>query len=70
MSDGDALYRSVLAAPADDAPRLVYADWLDDHGDPERAEFIRLQVASANAPFSDAVRDRLRDRFGEAVQFE
>src|SRR5262249_48056502 len=29
----------------DDAPRLVYADWLDEHDDPERAEFIRVQIA-------------------------
>jgi uncharacterized protein (TIGR02996 family) len=44
MSDGDTLYRSILAAPADDAPRLVYADWLEEHGDLERAELIRQMV--------------------------
>jgi uncharacterized protein (TIGR02996 family) len=42
-SDGDALFRAVCESPADDTPRLVYADWLDEHGQPERAEFIRLQ---------------------------
>jgi uncharacterized protein (TIGR02996 family) len=31
MSDGTALLRSILTDPADDAPRLVYADWLDEH---------------------------------------
>jgi uncharacterized protein (TIGR02996 family) len=31
-------------APDDDAPRLVLADWLDDHGDHDRAEFVRLSV--------------------------
>ena len=45
MTDGDALLRAVLLDPADDAPRLVYADWLDDQGDPERAEFIRVSCA-------------------------
>src|SRR5688572_2816258 len=44
MSDRDALLAAIRDAPADDAPRLVYADWLDENGDPERAEFIRLQV--------------------------
>ena len=44
MSDGDSLYRTVLAAPADDAPRLVYADWLEEHGQLERAELIRHMV--------------------------
>src|SRR5205823_9469231 len=33
--------------PDDDAPRLIYADWLDDHGDEARAEFIRVQCALA-----------------------
>lgn len=30
-TDGAALLAAVLARPADDTPRLVYADWLDDH---------------------------------------
>ncbi len=41
--DGDALFRATCAHPAEDMPRLVYADWLQEHGRPERAEFIRLQ---------------------------
>ncbi len=40
-----ALLTAVVDSPADDLPRLVAADWLDDRGDPERAEFIRLQCA-------------------------
>ena len=31
----------------DDTPRLVFADWLEDNGDPARAEFIRLQCRLA-----------------------
>jgi uncharacterized protein (TIGR02996 family) len=31
VTDGDALLQAILQAPADDAPRLVYADWLDEH---------------------------------------
>lgn len=38
------LVRAVCENPDDDLPRLAYADWLDDHGDPARAEFIRVQV--------------------------
>jgi len=48
--DEAALLRAVAAAPDDDTPRLVYADWLDDQGRHERAEFIRLQVELARAP--------------------
>lgn len=33
-----------MAAPGDDAPRLVYADWLDDRGDP-RGAYLRATVA-------------------------
>jgi len=34
----------VLVAPDDDAPRLVYADWLEEHGQPERAGLIRWMI--------------------------
>jgi uncharacterized protein (TIGR02996 family) len=47
MSDRDALLEAVFSNPADDAPRLVYADWLDEHGEPAQAAFIRAQVALA-----------------------
>jgi uncharacterized protein (TIGR02996 family) len=32
MPEGDALLAAVLDNPQDDTPRLVYADWLDEHG--------------------------------------
>jgi uncharacterized protein (TIGR02996 family) len=41
---------AIREAPDDDAPRLVYADWLDDHGEPARAEFIRVQCERARLP--------------------
>jgi len=45
LSDEEAaLLKAVCRAPADDLPRLVYADWLEEHDRAERAEFIRLQV--------------------------
>ncbi len=44
MPTNDSLFRAILDAPDDDAPRLVYADWLMEHGDAERGEFIRLSV--------------------------
>jgi uncharacterized protein (TIGR02996 family) len=47
MSDAAALLAAIRAAPEDDAPRLVYADWLDEHGQPERAAFIRIQCELA-----------------------
>lgn len=69
MSDRAALVAAVAAVPDDDLPKLVLADWLDEHGDPDRAEFIRLQVAAyrdsqAFPPREDAERlVRIRDLF-------
>jgi uncharacterized protein (TIGR02996 family) len=37
------LLQAILANPYDDAPRLVYADWLEEHGQPQTGEFIRVQ---------------------------
>lgn len=45
MTERDALLRAILVDPADDVARLVYADWLEEHGEPLRAAFIRAQVA-------------------------
>lgn len=47
MTDERDLLRAVLAHPAEDTPRLMYADWLDEHGRPNLAEFIRTQCAIA-----------------------
>ncbi len=47
-----AFLRLLAAAPADDAPRLIYADWLDDRGDP-RGLLIRTQCALARLPADD-----------------
>ncbi len=47
MTDTDRNFlASICAEPDSDLPRLVYADWLDEHGDP-RGEFIRLQCRLA-----------------------
>jgi uncharacterized protein (TIGR02996 family) len=68
-SDGDALFRAVCEYPADDTPRLVYADWLDENGQPERAEFIRLQCEDREYcrrfPDLDAARTRASDLLRE-----
>jgi uncharacterized protein (TIGR02996 family) len=47
MDDMLPFLRVIAENPGDDAPRLVFADWLDEHGHPERAEFIRLQIELA-----------------------
>ncbi|HVK16591.1 MAG TPA: TIGR02996 domain-containing protein [Fimbriiglobus sp.] len=44
MGDREALLRAVCENPDDDLPRLVFADWREEHGRPERAHLLRLQV--------------------------
>lgn len=41
MSDRAALVAACLAAPQDNTPRLVYADWLEEYGDTERDAAVR-----------------------------
>jgi uncharacterized protein (TIGR02996 family) len=49
----DAFLADIRDWPDDDAPRLIFADWLDDNGQPERAEFIRVQVELARLDPTD-----------------
>jgi uncharacterized protein (TIGR02996 family) len=53
---GRGLLRAICEDPSDDTPRLIFADFLDDHGQPERAAFIRSDVAYYQA---EKERDRL-----------
>src|SRR5437763_1784240 len=58
MRDEAAFLRTIAAAAADDAPRLVYADWLEERGDP-RGTFVRVQCAVAALPADDPRRPDL-----------
>lgn len=67
MSTESALLRAVRDNPDDDTVRLVYADFMDELGDADRAEFIRTQVALANTRESDPARRLLEDREHELL---
>ena len=43
-SDREAFIAGIAADPENDLRRLVFADWLEENGEPERAEFVRLQI--------------------------
>jgi uncharacterized protein (TIGR02996 family) len=43
VNDRERFLRAIEAEPDDDAVRLVFADWLEENGDADRARFIRLQ---------------------------
>lgn len=62
------LLEAVAANPLDDGPRLVFADWAEEHGDPERAEFIRLQIRLAGMDEYDPDFKRLSKRESELLR--
>jgi len=49
IDDGRQLLDEIRQRPDDPVPRTVYADWCEEHGHPERAEFLRQQLAVAEA---------------------
>src|SRR5207249_956021 len=52
MTLHNAFLLDILEHPDDDTPRLVYADWLMERGEP-RGEFIRIQVERARLERDD-----------------
>jgi uncharacterized protein (TIGR02996 family) len=46
MPDEQSFLDEIIANPDDDVPRLIYADWLEEQGNP-RGEFIRVQCELA-----------------------
>jgi uncharacterized protein (TIGR02996 family) len=50
MIDEPVLLSAILANPGDDRPRLLYADWLEQQGQCDRARLIRLQIELALLP--------------------
>lgn len=65
MDDREALTRAVAADPDDDLPRLVFADWLDEHYEAEYAAFVRTQIMLAAAPAWEPAAVRCRHEHGD-----
>jgi uncharacterized protein (TIGR02996 family) len=42
-ADENGLLRAIIDDPDDDVPRRIFADWLEENGEPQRGELIRLQ---------------------------
>lgn len=62
-----AFIRAILAEPEDDTPRLVFADWLEEHGHGARAAWIRASCQLAQVHYDDPSFGELVDR--ERVSF-
>jgi uncharacterized protein (TIGR02996 family) len=66
MSGEEGFLRAIAENPAEDGPRLVYADWLEERGDP-RAEILRLEDALSRCPDGDSRRASLEARLRELL---
>ena len=70
-SEGDGLRAAILAQPDDDILRLIYADWLQENDQSDRAAFIRAQVSMAQAePFGPQYREHARIAIGGGYECE
>jgi uncharacterized protein (TIGR02996 family) len=71
MTD-EGFLRDILDHLEDDSPRLIYADWLEEHGRTEhekaRAEFIRLQIELARGKVKLRRRIELSQRQDELLR--
>lgn len=67
LIDEAAFLESIQADPEDDGPRMIFADWLDEQGDP-RGELIRLQCALARLSPEDGRRPDLEAREREVYE--
>jgi len=71
MPEREAFLRTIGERPDDDGPRLVFADWLEEQGDP-LGEFIRSQCERLHLPTPEARRGlaRREDELLQAHQRE
>jgi len=64
-ADDRAFIRAILSNPAELTAWLVYADWLDEHGNAVHAEFLRLMIRRGQLCNTDlewySVEERLQE---------
>jgi uncharacterized protein (TIGR02996 family) len=62
MTQEEAFLQAIREEPDKDDLRLIYADWLEDHARPARAEFIRVQLEPPRLPEDDERRPEPEQR--------
>ena len=67
FTDEQPFLDAVFARYHDDGPRLIYADFLEDAGDPARAELVRVQLALARMTEEHPRRPELANREAELL---
>jgi uncharacterized protein (TIGR02996 family) len=70
MTPADAFLEDILQHPADDTPRLIFADWLEEQNDSvsrARAAFIRGSCRLTQLPLDDPSRLALEDECADLL---
>src|SRR4051794_7136497 len=62
MTEHNPFIPAILENWEDDAPRLICTDWFEENGQPERAEFIRIQCQLTRLPEDNPCRPELHQR--------
>lgn len=66
MVNDVAFIQAIAADPAGDTSRLVYADWLEEHGNLPAADYLRTELELARLPLDAAEAPHLRNRLWQA----
>lgn len=61
----DAFVKAIRANPDDDTARLVFADWYEEHGQPDRAAYVRTACQLARLPLADPAYPAVQKRASE-----
>jgi uncharacterized protein (TIGR02996 family) len=63
MKERDLLMQAILDHPDEDAPRLVFADWLEEHGESELGRYVRLRCEFGDENREDPRFAAVQDEF-------
>jgi uncharacterized protein (TIGR02996 family) len=66
MRENEGFVQAIAEEPTCDTRRLVYADWLEEHGNPQAADFLRTELALAKLPLDSLEAPPLRTRLWQA----
>lgn len=55
MTEREAFIEAIATQPEEDTPRLAFADWLQEHGEEARAQFVRLshELSASRSSLAD-----------------
>jgi uncharacterized protein (TIGR02996 family) len=59
-----AFLADIIANPQDNSVRLIYSDWLEESGEKDLAEFIRVQIELEKLPCATFIRE---DRYDQCI---